>query len=60
AEEAAAVGIDVEDIAIADDGSDNTGRHESAGRSDHANRADGDNGNDRLGDGETDEKGGDR
>ena len=48
AEEAAAVGIDVEDIAIVDDGSD------------HANRADKDNGSDRLGDGGTDEKGGDR
>ncbi|MFP3395942.1 TRAP transporter small permease [Brevibacterium sp. H602] len=48
AEEAAAVGIDVEDLAIVDDGSD------------RANRADGDNGNDRLGDGRNDEKGGDR
>lgn len=48
AEEAAAVGIDVEDLAIVDDGSD------------RANRADGANGGDRLGDGGTDEKGGDR
>ena len=48
AEEAAAVGIDVEDIAIVDDDSD------------HANRADRRPGDDRLGDGGTDEKGGDR
>ena len=48
AEEAAAVGIDVEDLAIVDDGSD------------RANRADGANGGNRLGDGGTDEKGGDR
>src|SRR5690606_39170473 len=48
AEEAAAVGIDVEDIAIVEDGSD------------RANRADRANGGDRLGDGGTGEKGGDR
>ncbi|WP_169251032.1 TRAP transporter small permease [Brevibacterium sp. 'Marine'] len=48
AEEAAAVGIAVEDIAIVEDGRD------------RANRADGNDGGDRLGDGETDEKGDDR
>ena len=48
AEEAAAVGIDVEDIAIVDDDSD------------HANGPDRRPGDDRLGDGGTDEKGGDR
>ncbi|WP_152345958.1 TRAP transporter small permease [Brevibacterium sp. CFH 10365] len=51
AEEAAAVGIDVDDIAIVEDGNPGSGR---------ANRADSDPGSDRLGDGGTDEKGGDR